>query len=130
MDVVKRQRKWFGIKGGRLSNAENLHLSESVTTSGVDGTVVTIEEGLETGMYADCGCLITGPKEVGGRCQYPGCGALICRAHAGACEREGLLVCRSHLRQVAVSGGEKRSYCARCAWRYAFWEMLLGGAGD
>ena len=126
-NVVTRTVKFFRIKGGRLSQSEDQRLSESVKTSGLDGRVVTSVDGLELGMYLDCGCLCTSPKTIAGQCQYPGCGALVCQAHSGQCEGrcQGGLVCRRHLREVEVEG-KTRTYCERCAWRYAFWELLLG----
>jgi len=124
-NIVTRAIKFFRIKGGRLSQSEDQRLSESVKVSGLDGRVVTSVDGLELGMYLDCGCLCTSPKTIAGQCQI--CAALVCPAHSGQCEGrcQGGLVCRSHLRQVEVEG-KTRTYCARCAWRYAFLEMLLG----
>jgi len=124
---VTRSVKFFRIKGGRLSESQDQRLSESVKLRGLEGGVVTQVDGLEVGMYLDCGCLATSPKAIAGQCQYPGCFALICQAHSGVCEGrcQGGLVCRTHLRDVEVEG-TKRVFCNRCAWRYAFWEMLVG----
>ena len=128
-NVVTKALKFFGIWGGKLSESEDGRLSESVKLRGLEGDVVTSVDALRTGRYLDCGCLARTPEAIAGECRYPGCGALICKEHAGACEAEGLLMCRTHLCDVAAAG-ERRRYCVRCAWARAPLQMLLGPTKD
>ncbi len=125
MNVVTRNIRSFGLLGGRVADPSDPRLTETATLRGLNGDEVITIESTRSGRLLACGCFASSIKSIAGECQSPGCGRIICKDHAGECEAEGKLMCREHLCQVRVRG-ETRTYCRRCAWRHAFWQMLLG----
>jgi hypothetical protein len=73
---------------------------------------------------AGCGHVIHSRNDLGGFCQYKGCGLLTCRTCTSICTRCRTVICPQHTR---FHGGY--SFCPRCWWIALFFGFGGGGGG-
>jgi hypothetical protein len=107
------------VLAGEISRAPNPILQESQRNIDAHGGTFGRER-VAHRYIASCGHVILEAAQVGGRCQMPGCRAVVCEKCLRLCRRCQKALCTRHQR---IAGDEV--YCSRCAeWNLA--KRILG----
>jgi hypothetical protein len=108
------------ILGGELSNNQGEVLTRNVRVISQGGGLLR-RRNVRLRFLASCGHLIHSLDELGGRCGYKNCNALVCRDCLRICERCFKPLCPMHTK---LHNG--KVYCPTCKWIVIF----FGSFGD
>jgi hypothetical protein len=112
------------VLDGELSNNQGEVLARN-------RRIISQEEGLlrrrniRSRFLASCGHLIHSLDELGGRCGYKNCNALVCRDCLRICERCFKPLCPKHAKIH-----EGKVYCPTCKWIVFFFGSLVNREGS